>query len=106
MQPHEYLRALLQQRQIMQGILKDMDPIHGVTFMARRGIADDCDDRLGMPWVTLPTTDLGVARYVLLALLRANMSSIMIYMRSTDRLIAEAKETLVEASRVTMEEEG
>lgn len=109
MQPHEYLKELLWQRQTLLAILKDMDPASGVTFMVRRGVAadsEDYDDRLSRPWATIQMADLGEARYVILGLLRANMSSIRIFMRSTDRLIEEAKEALVEASQVAMEEEG
>jgi hypothetical protein len=109
MQPHEYLRELLQQRQTLLAILKDMDPASGVTFMVRRGVAadsEDYDDRLSRPWATIQVAELGEARYVILGLLRANMSSIRIFMRSTSRLIGEAEETLAEANRVTIEEEG
>jgi hypothetical protein len=108
MQPYEYLAELLRQRQVLQGILKDMDPVSGVTFMVRRGVAadsEDYDDRLSRPWATIQMADLGEARYVILGLLRANMASIKIFIRSTDRLIKETTETLAEAKRVIMEEE-
>ncbi len=108
MQPYEYLAELLRQRQVLQDILKGMDPESGATFMVRRGIAadsEDYDDRLSRPWATIQMADLAEARYVILGLLRANMASIKIFMRSTVHLITEVQSLLAEANRVTPEEE-
>lgn len=108
MQPYEYLAELLRQRQVLQDILKDMDPASGVTFMVRRGIAadsEDYDDRLSRPWATIQMGDSVAARLVIQGLLRANRDSINVFARSAEHLITEVQSLLAEANRVTPEGE-